>query len=322
MKALIVGLGSVGIRHLNNLVDLGIEEFVVCRERGLAPPDEIRTTNIKTVSDLNQAMAEKPDFAVVASPTFRHFETALSLIQQKIPVYLEKPGSTTPGEMQGLLLESEKLKVPVTIGYQLRFHPTLKMVKSWLKQNKIGRVFSVRADVGEYLPDFHPWEDYRGSYAAKSAMGGGVLLTLSHEIDYLHWLFGDLEDGLALGGKWTPLEIDVEDHVLALLQFSSGAKVSLSMDYWRKPPVRQLKIVGEDGEIHWDYFSNVKMMDRNGSVKDRADLPSNFDRNQMFLQSMRDFLSQLNGNPNLGAVLQDGLKVLQTIDKIKKQITR
>src|SRR5262249_6864719 len=129
------------------------------------------------------------------------------------------------------------------VGYQFRFHPTLQHIRGWLQERTIGEIVSARAAWGEYLPAWQPWRDYRTSYSSRANLGGGVLLTLSHPIDYLRWLLGEVVSVSAVAARRSGLELDVEDTALVHLEFESGAIGSLALDYVQHPPEHSLTIV-------------------------------------------------------------------------------
>ena len=174
--------------------------------------------------------------------------------------------------------------------------------------------------MGEYLPNWHPWEDYRKSYSAKKEMGGGVILTLIHELDYLFWLFGKVERVYAIGGKLTTLGIDVEDTALISLLTRTGISIQLRMDYWRKPSVRTMSIIGEKGEINWDYYKGeILLSDRKGNIE-LFKTSKTWDRNCLFLKTMKDFLNAINNKSQPRTTLKDGIDVLKIAIAAKNSI--
>ena len=125
----------------------------------------------------------------------------------------------------------------------------LAQIKAWLDEGKIGRPVSSRAHWGEYMPGWHPWEDYRQSYAARAELGGGVIVTLTHPLDYLRFLLGDVESLWSFNGHGSPLELDVEDVAEIGLKFASGAVGGVHVNYFQRPPIHQLEIVGAQGTL-------------------------------------------------------------------------
>jgi predicted dehydrogenase len=192
MKILIAGLGSIGRRHLRNLRTLGQEDVVLYRTHQATLPDA-ELGDLPTFTEQSLALDEKPDSVIIANPTALHLDVAIAAAKAGAALLIEKPisdGLAGLGEIQSALNLSGK---PAMVGFHFRFHPVLNQVKALLESGQLGKPLSARAHWGEYLPDWHPWEDYRRSYAARADLGGGVVNTLSHPLDYLRWLLGEVE---------------------------------------------------------------------------------------------------------------------------------
>jgi predicted dehydrogenase len=320
VKALVVGLGSIGVRHINNLYALGVRELGVVRTRNLPPPGEIAARDVMVFQDLDLALAQKFDLVVIANPTSLHLETLVKALDAGAHVYIEKPVA----HAEQCLAQLNSRLIPggpkVLEGCQLRMHPGLMKISEWISQDKLGKIYSVQVDLGEYLPDWHPWEDYRRSYAALADQGGGVILTLIHELDYLQWLFGKPESIYAIGGHRTSLEITAEDTALITFETRQGACIQLRMDYWRKPPVRRMSIVAEKALVDWDYYARATTLKQGGKIVDELALPPTWDRNEIFMAMMREFLESLPGETAPRVTLQDGIDALVTALAAKKSI--
>jgi predicted dehydrogenase len=188
-----------------------------------------------------------------------------------------------------------------------------------LRQSAIGdqqSAISIRAHWGEYLPAWHPWEDYRQGYAARPDLGGGVILTLCHPFDYLRWLFGECEVAWALKSN-RGLGMDVEDSAEIGLKFASGLIGSVHLDYVQRPAQHTLEIVTRAGAIRWD--------NADGSVQVYAGeqwqtypAPAAFERNTMFLDQMRHFLAVCRGEAEPLCTLQDGVRALELALKARE----
>jgi predicted dehydrogenase len=208
----------------------------------------------------------------------------------------------------------------VLVGFQFRFHPGLQQAARLLGEAAIGRPLSVRVHWGEYLPSWHPWEDYRSSYSAQAELGGGVILTLSHPFDYLRWLFGEVSSLWAFAGRLNDLDLDVEDTAEVGLQFSNGVIGSLHLDYNQQPPAHKLEVVGTKGSLFWDnadgglkYYSEpVRQAAEGGSGKWESVTPQpGFERNELFLAEMRHFLALVRGETQPACTLDDGVQALK-----------
>jgi predicted dehydrogenase len=203
-------------------------------------------------------------------------------------------------------------QVNVLVGYQYRFHPSLQKMNELLKTGAIGRPLSARSHWGEYLPNWHPWEDYRKGYSARADLGGGVILTLSHPLDYLRWLFGEVEEVWASSGSYGDLELDVEDTAEISLLFSKGMIASVHLDYNQQPPAHHLEVIGTDGTIQWNYSDGaVRWYQGDNNEWQTWSTPQKFERNEMFLAQMRHFLAVARGEINPVCSLDDGIQALR-----------
>ena len=319
MDALIIGLGSIGTRHINNLYLLGMERLSALRKRNNPFPKDV-PKDVKYYSNYDEALQNPSDVVVIANPTAMHVPYAQKALKAGCHVYLEKPVSHSLDGVDRLLELQQNKNCVVQVGCQLRCHPQLVKIKEWIDSGKLGAIYSVAADCGEYLPGWHPWEDYRISYAARNDQGGGVILTMIHEIDYLYWIFGPMTVEHSMGGNLTSLEIDVEDTALIALRDNKDIPIHLRMDYWRRPPVRTLNIVAEKGEISWDYYKGELLLYSKGECVDKNILSEDWNRNELFLYLMKNFLDAVNGKRFVCSPLSDGFEVLKLAVAAKDRI--
>ncbi len=311
MKLLIAGLGSVGRRHARNLLALGERDLVLYRTgRGQAGRLEPPLDGLPTEPTLEAALGHRPGAAVVANPTALHVETALAAARAGCHLLLEKPVSHTLDGLDTLAREAEARGLAVLVGYQYRFHPTLARVRAWAQDGAVGRLVSLQAYWGEYLPGWHPGEDFRAGYSARADLGGGVVLTLSHPLDYLRWIAGEVEGVTALTGQAAGLGLDVEDTAAAALRFASGALGTLLLDYAARPPRHTLDVTGTDGRITWDALTGTATLLR-GSAVTTARLPEGFERNDLFLEEARHFLACCAGTEPPRCTLADGRRAVE-----------
>jgi predicted dehydrogenase len=318
MRFLIAGLGSIGRRHLKNLLTLGQKDILLYRSKLSTLPD-IELEGIPMEVDLQRALAAKPDAVIISNPTALHLDIAIPAAFAGCSLFLEKPLSNNLERIP----ELEKAIVSgggkVFMGFQYRFHPGLLKMKKLLEKNKIGRIIYARCQWGEYLPGWHPWEDYRKSYSARSDLGGGVVLSLCHPIDYLHWLLGEVTQVYAFTGKLSSLEIEVEDTAEIMLRFVSGALGSLHLDYIQQPAQHFLEITGTDGLIKWNNADGaVKLFHNSTQQWEVFTLEEGFERNKLFLNEMSHFLEVLEGNVQPLCSLQDGIFVQKIADAISQ----
>lgn len=309
MRFLIAGLGSIGQRHLRNLRALGQTDVVAFRQRNWPVPPDARVTS---VDDLTAALADRPDAVIVANPTSLHLPVALAAAHTGCHLLIEKPLSHDlegTGELEAIVAAK---RLTALVGYHLRFHPGLRLVKKLLDEGRIGRPIAARIQCGEYLPSWHPAEDYRAGYSARRDLGGGAILTLSHELDYACWLFGDVRRVAAFAGRRSALEIDVEDTAQITLEFQSGVVAQVHLDYVQRPPGRSCHVVGEGGQILWDYFGpGVSLSETSRLEWQTLPVHAGLERNDLYVNELAHFLECLAGRTEPLIPLACGRRVLE-----------
>ncbi len=306
MKFLIAGYGSIGRRHLRNLRALGEDDILLYRTHHSTLP-EAEIDGVPVETNLKTALAHHPDAVIIANPTALHMEVAIPAAEAGCHILMEKPISDTLAKVDHLRAALAGGKGQLLVGFQFRYHPALRQIKTWLDAGEIGKVYSFRAHWGEYLPNWHPWEDYKQSYAARPDLGGGVVLTLTHPLDYLRWLLGDVQSLWAFTGTLGDLGIGVADSAEIGLQFQSGAAGTVHVDYLQRPAGHTLQILGTGGMVHWDNASGGAGLFRAANDSwEKYSLPANFDRNDLFLDELRHFIKIVQGLENPMCTLGDG----------------
>lgn len=322
-KFLIAGLGSIGRRHFRNLIALGQKDILLLRtHKATLPDDELAGYLVET--DLQEALQKhKPDAVIVANPTAMHLDVTIPAAEAGCHILLEKPVSHSLERLDSLQKAAEKSGSKILVGFQFRYHPTLNKARELIQANAIGKILTVHAHWGEYLPQWHPWEDYRHSYAARADLGGGVIVTLTHPLDYLRYLLGEVDSLWSFNGHVSPLEIDVEDVAEIGLKFANGAVGGVHVNYFQRPPVHRLEIVGTDGTLRWDNADGIlhlyKFPAPFGSYSDQPPAPvmesfsppEGFERNQLFVAQTRHFIEIVCGEAEPVCRLEDGITALR-----------
>ena len=321
MKILIAGLGSIGIRHLRNLITLGEKDIILYRShRSTLPDDELKEFSVET--DLGEALAKDPQAVIVANPTSLHLDVAIPAAQAGCSILMEKPVSHSLKGTDQLEKALRKHGGSFLAGFHFRYHPGLVQVREWLSEECIGKVVSIQSFWGEYLPGWHPWEDYKISYAARADLGGGVVNTLSHPFDYLRWMFGEVQSLQALTSS-DGLNLPVEDSADILLKFRSGSIASIHLDYLRRPPRHTVEIIGTRGTITWDNANgSARCYDVEKNDWVQVTPPEGFERNHLFLAEMRHFLNVIRGEEQPHCSLEDGLAVIRITQAVHKSASR
>lgn len=327
MKVLIVGLGSVGQRHLRNLRMLMPHTLEVLAYRVRRFPQIINNMlrieegisleekyNIRVFGDLKEALEEKPEVAFIANPNHFHISVALEAARAGCHLFIEKPLSDSLDGVEELIETVERNRLIAMVGYQFRFHPYLIRIREVLEKEAIGHLLSVRMDVGEYLPGWHTYEDYRHTHPARKELGGGVILSQIHELDYAYSLFGMPRRLFAVGGKLSHLEIDVEDTASILMECrrnGSVLPVHLQQDFLQTPPSRRCEIIGDSGKIIWNYHEGTLALFQAKEEKPELHRLERFERNQLFLDELKHFLMCVRGKEQPVVTLRDGVNSLK-----------
>ena len=329
MRILVVGLGGIGQRHVRNLRTLlgeALELFAV-RTRGqtqvitetleIEPGANVEARyGIRPVPTLEEGLALAPDAVLVCNPSSGHLEVARAAAEAGCALFIEKPLSHSWKGVDALIELVERRGLVAAVGFQLRFHPCLQRVRDLLEEGAVGRVLAARLEVGEYLPGFHRFEDYKRLYAARRDLGGGVVLSQIHELDYAGWLFGSPRRVFAVGGHLSSLEIDVEDVASVLMECPAddgrGIPVHIHLDFVQRPGARTCEIVGDEGRIDVDLRALTVTVRRGEEESVESQTFEGFERNRMFLDEMSHFLSCLAGRAAPLVPIREGARSLRT----------
>lgn len=310
MKFLIAGSGSIGRRHIRNLIALGEEDILLYRTHQSTLPDEdLAPFNVET--DIEKALDHKPDAVIISNPTSAHMAIALPASEMGCHLFMEKPVSNSLEGIEQLGQNMAMNGKKTFVGYQFRFHPVLIQIKDLLDSGSIGSPLFVQAHWGEYLPGWHPWEDYRQAYSARNDLGGGVVLTLCHPFDYLRWLIGEVESVAGKIANISDLELPVEDNADVILSFINGCMGSVHLDYYQRPPTHSMEITTSKGIIRWNNASGEAEIYHSKFGWSRLEPPSGFERNDLYLAEMKHFLEIIRDAKEPLCDLDDGEKALE-----------
>jgi len=325
-KILIVGLGSIGKRHLKVVRSNFPEISIVALRRNHSDTEEINALGLHdSFTSMDEVLTSKPQVAIITNPSTKHLAVAKILANAGIHLLIEKPISNSTYGVEQLIDICMKKKVVLLTGYNLRYLPSLINFREQIIQNKIGKIFLVQSEVGQYLPSWRPGSDYRKTVSAQKSLGGGVLTELSHEIDYMHWIFGPVKWVKSHVSKQSNLEIDVEDTASLVFGFDkaadSGLIATINMNFIQHDNTRKCKAIGESGTLIWDGISGeVKYFSK--EVKD-CEIIFSSKPNQLFTYSeqIKYFFSLVAKNGSSFRSQNDGLSSVIIIDAIHKSNT-
>jgi predicted dehydrogenase len=323
-RFLVASLGSIGRRHVDNLRALyPTANIAVLRTNSGATTDPCPVTGVNhQFTDLDQAVAFAPQAAVIASPATERLRIAQALVSAGIPVLMEKPIAHTTRGLHILLDEAARRQVPLAVGYNLRFLPSLQKTRALLTDCAIGQLLCVRAEVGQYLPDWRPSSDYSQSVSARNELGGGALLELSHEIDYIYWLLGLPARVTARGGRVSDLRIDVEDVVELCLDYDRPRRlVNIHLDFVQRVVHRSCRFIGTEGTLVWNAVEHsISLYTTAQRCWQQIQAPL-VDRNQMYLDEITSFLDFAQGRPSPIARAHEGYDVLAVVEAARTSMS-
>lgn len=310
---LVIGVGSIGSRHVSNLLLMGYEKITLITRRKEFPSHWPEFSVYSAFSQIPNS--SEFTHVLICSPTARHLEDLINVVKSGISsIFLEKPLSHS---LEGLseLMDLIQPHQKIVMGFDLRFDPGLNKVKEILDNGRIGKVLSANSFVGQYLPNWRPHEDYRQGSSALKSKGGGVLLDLVHEFDYLFWLLGQVSSLGAFYQTNSELEIETEDIADVLIKFESGSTALLHLDYHQRNLIRYCHITGTKGSLLWNLADKlVNWTDENGEVKN-FDFSSS-DRNDRFLMILTAFIE--NQNDYRLTDFAEGVETLKMVVAAKK----
>ena len=334
MKILMIGLGSIGQRHVRNIRQVLGDgaELLAYRVRGAKTTftdklqiregvDLEQEYGITSYSDLQEALAQKPEIAFITNITVKHMECALQAAKAGCHLLIEKPLAS---DMEGVaelkrLVAEEKLVA--FMGFQNRYHPCVEVLKETVESGMLGKIAYVEAEFSERLTTMHRYEDYRDTYMAQSGMGGGPVLNLQmHDLDILQWIFGVPKSVTAVLQKNSTLEIDVEESASAVFRCGEGKNsfpIYTHTDFLQYPPVHRFKIVGEGGRVEAD-LNSTEYAVYLGDERIRSGEFPEFARNGMFVRELEDFLAAVRDGRETKIGLQNGIDTLRMAMAIKK----
>ena len=319
MHLLVVGCGSVGRRHLGNLRKLGARRLSavdVLPDRLTEASDTV--PDLQMYSDLDRALETGDlDGVLICTPPHLHMPMAQKVAEGGLNQMLEKPLAQNLDGVEELTATLNSRGVWAMVGYSMRFHPGVREIRHVVDSGVLGRVLGVRAEVGQYLPDWHPHEDYRSWYMSHEEQGGGALLDLSHEIDYLRWMLGEVAEVAAAVGHVSDLELDTDDLSELILRFESGVVGNVHLDLVQRRYRRHVSIVGSEGTALWDYSAGaVELLMADSSLDGERRYEDS--RNDQFMDQLSHYLACLRGEVKPLVDVADAARTLDVVLAAKR----
>jgi glutamate-1-semialdehyde 2,1-aminomutase/spore coat polysaccharide biosynthesis protein SpsF len=322
-RTLVVGCGSIGRRHSRNLKSLGMRQLGFCDTSPQALKQCREELGGEIFSDYAEALQKfRPEIVLICTPPVYHVQEARAALQAHAHVFIEKPLSHESSGIQALISEARHRDRVVQIGYNMRFHPGLRILKDLVDSGKLGRILWLNVEAGQYLPDWRPWQHYRESYSGRQELGGGIILDGSHELDYICWVLGRPTEVTCRAEHLSSLDVDVEDSAWIYLSFPERRRAELHLDFVQRAYTRTCKVVGETGTALWDF--NVQEVRWFSAEKPSAEpvgwnsIPYVFEANDMYVAEMVHFLETLGGGTGPMVDLAQSRDVIKVVEAAKK----
>ncbi len=292
LRALVVGMGSIGQRHLSLLRSAGVQHIVVQTRR----PAAVRVaTGAVVATTMDEALRSDPDLVLVCTTANLRIDAALAAVRQGCHLFVEKPLANSMTGVEELRAVVQATGVTAVAGFDMRFDPGLCQVKTWIDGGRIGRVLSIQAQVGQYLPDWRPGRNYWETASARNEWGGGAIFELTHELDYVSWLVGHVDTVSCLSAKVSDLRLDVEDVAIMTLAFASGAVGSVHVDFLQRVPTRTCRVIGELGSVEWDHQARTASLRLPDASQNEDFSYRAFERDDRFAAQMAHLLACVAG---------------------------
>lgn len=311
MKILIIGYGSIGKRHISNITKIGKIKIIILTKR--KKDGFLKKNNCNVYSKLEECLEENPDAAIICNETSLHVKIATKLAKNNIHIFIEKPLTNSLVGINQLKKSVKSNRIITHVGCVLRFHPILKKTKEIIENKSLGKIKFLRVENGSYLPEWQSNRDYKKSYASRLDLGGGVVLTCIHELDYLVWLFGKINNVIAVNKIIGGLGINVNDFSASILEFPNKIIVEMHLDFFQRDKNRFCKIIGEKGILEVNFEKNHIQVYNIKNKKWKILMKvKNFNKNCMYLDELKYFLKCVRNNKKSFNDINFGENVLKT----------
>ena len=291
-RAVIFGCGSIGQRHIRNLQTLGMDDIVAVRTREGHRKDLDPALRVKEVNDWSDVAAFNPDVAIISNPTSLHLQTISSCLPHVRGIFIEKPLAASLNGIEELLNEIRTRRVVSFVGYNLQFHPLVQALRQFIQSESAGAPLLLQCQVGQWIEDWHPEEDYTQAYYARKDLGGGALLTMIHELHLAVQLLGPARRVSAILPQCSLLKVDVDAVADLMVDHSTGAVSQVHLDMIQRPAHREGVVSCERGWCRYNLLTNTLV----GQLNDQNEAATiwqqgDYDINESYLEEMKTFLS-------------------------------
>lgn len=316
MKILVIGGGSIGQRHISNLVKLIPRKSIHVYD---IEKNQLNLVSKKfKITSVSKLTFDDYDCLFICTPPSTHVKLAMDGLKHGCHVFIEKPLSSYSKGITSLKRLTKKKNLLAFVGYNFRFNRGLNHIQKILHKKQLGKPLFVSAQYGQYLPDWRPLKNYKKNYSALKRLGGGIIHDSSHEIDYLIWLFGNPKEIQSNYVKTDILKTDVEAIAEIILKFKNNILGTIHLDFVRREYKRSVEILCENGIIYWS-LKEGKVKIFNAKNNKWKILQMNETINDMYLREMKHVIECLKQNkPSKLIPIENGINSQKLSDLIIK----
>ena len=320
---MVVGLGSMGKRRIRNLLALGYKDIIGFDPREDRRIETRKNYHIDVFSDLDNALSAKPEVMIVSTPPDLHRKYSEIAIKNKIAFFTEV--NLFSKDIRKIITLMKNKSVVGVPSCTMRFHPVVKELKKLLDNESVGKILTIYHHFGHFLPDWHPWEDYRKFYVAKRETGGAREI-VPFELVWLVYLFSDIKSVYGDIRKLSKLDVDIDDIYQSILEFKNHIVCTFVIDVFTKPSIRETKIIGEKGVIICDFNGGIIKIGKGEKWKIikvkmgkvAKGYKGSTPPETLYEEEMKHFLDAVQNKKKYPHSLHDELKILDVLDAMEE----
>lgn len=317
MKFLIIGLGSMGKRRIRNLQYLKEKDIIGFDLRKDRRDEASDKYGIATFGDIDKAMSENPDAMIISTPPNHHIEYELLAAKNNKHFFCEAGIFTD--KVDELIRLCKGKKIVAAPSCTMRFEFSVKKIKELVDAKKIGKIVALTYHMGQYLPDWHPWEKMTDFYAGQRETSAAREM-VPFELEWITWIFGGIKEISCIRGKISNLEVDIDDVYQLIVQFKNHIIGNILIEIVSRKPLRVFRVIGEEGTIEWDWLAesvnlyeaktkNTMIFKEEKGFKEKGYLS----KENKYIDELNHFLNAIRGKEKYMHTLEEDLNVLKLL---------
>ena len=318
MNIIIIGAGSIGKRHIKNLISIG-QENITAVDKNIRQLEECNKLfpQIKTLSINEELPFHKYDVVFICTPPDSHLKLLDKAINAGCHCFMEKPFALTTEGIETLLKKAENKKLKIMTGFNMRYLPLIIELREKITLGSVGKVLSCRISLSSYMPNWHPQEDYRKSFMAFHKTGGGALFDFVHGLDLAQWFLGPIEKIFCLK-QTSLLQMETDDMAALIAKTKTGTIMMFYFDFVDRVHRKSIDIIGTEGTITWDLSTEETLQHYSVKTNERTKINKKTDYNSCYVLEVEDFFKALESDMSVESNGYNGLSTMKVLDAARK----